>query len=153
VMTRNEYATLVYYWAGHPQPERIPEILATLEHAEWTQYKKSDLPIAGAVAAFESLYPDRAQEWRKGYPTLHRRVSAAVGLSKECPEWTDFHLAQWFILSRESSIDAVLDRVADGGTVGMEAQISLQKLASDSTPFRKALEKAREARKLAMLIQ
>ena len=152
-MTRNEYATLIYYWAGHPQPERIPEILDTLENAEWARPAERTLPIAGVVAAFELLYPDRKHAWRADHPILSARVSAAVGLSKECPEWTDFHLAQWFILRGESSIDAVLDRVADGGTVGMEAQISLQKLASDSTPFRKALEKAREARKLAMLIQ
>ena len=152
-MTQNDCATLIYYWAGHPQPERIPELLETLERADWAAPAERDLPIAGTVMAFESLYPDRKHTWRTAYPALRRRIVAAAGLAADCPEWTDYHLAQWFILRQEKCIDAVLDRVADGGEVGLSATVKLQQLASQSVPFRKALEKAKEARKLAMLIQ
>jgi hypothetical protein len=157
-MTQGEYATFLYYFGAREKSrsevaELITDALQSLENAEWARPDVRSLPIAGAVMAFEELYPDRAAEWRKRFPALRRRIVAAAGLSADCPEWTDYHLAQWFILRRESCIDAVLDRVADGGEVRAAAEIKLQHLASQSVPFRKALEKAREARKLAMLIQ
>lgn len=152
-MTQNEYATLIYYWFGHPQPERIPSVLRSLRDSPWAWPAERHLPIAGAVMAFESLYPDRKGEWRREFSSLYATIQSAMNQSQDCPEWTDFHLAQWFILRSEKSLDAVLDRVADGGDVGSAAQVKLQDLAAQSIPFRKCLEKAREARKLAMLIQ
>jgi hypothetical protein len=152
-VTRDEYATLIYYWAGHPQPERIPEILRALMNSEWAWPAKRQLPIAGVVQAFESMYPDRAAGWHIDFGALYARLHSATDQAQDCPEWTDYHLAQWPLLRSEKCIDAVLDRVADGGEVGASAQIKLQELASQSVPFRKALEKARESRKLAMIIQ
>jgi hypothetical protein len=152
-MTKDQYATLIYYWAGHPQPERIPEVLEALETAEWARHPRRALPIAGVVRAFERAYPDRAPAWRAAHPILWRWVELALGMSSDCAEWTDYHLAQWFITRTNESLDKVLDRVADGGEVGLSATIKLQELASQSVPFRKALEKARELRKLAMVIQ
>ena len=156
-MTRDEYATFLYYFGAREKSrsevaELITDALQSLENAEWARPDVRSLPIAGAVMAFEELYPDRKHAWRAAYPALRRRIVAAAGLSADCPEWTDYHLAQWFILRQEKCIDAVLDRVADGGEVGAAAQVKLQGLASQSVPFRKALEKAREARKLAMII-
>ena len=154
MLTQNEYATLIYYWFGHPQPERIPEVLEALERAEWAAPAEFDLPIAGIVMALESLYPDRKHAWRTAYPVLRRRVKAAAGSSADCPEWADYHVAQWLILRSEKSLDAILDMIADGGECGRAVQLKLQgKTVSQSVPLRKALEKAREARKLAMLIQ
>jgi hypothetical protein len=153
-MTQNEYATLIYYWAGHPQPERIPEALESLERAEWASSAELDLAIAGIVMAFESAYPDRKHAWRAAYPILRRRVKAAAGASADCPEWADYHVSQWLILRRESSLDAILDMIADGDECGRAVQLKIQgKTVQQSVPLRKALEKAREARKLAMLIQ
>lgn len=80
----------------------------------------------------------------------------AVGLAPACPEWTDYHLAQWFILRQDRCIDAVLDRVADYDSElpwDERAATKLQKLSDESVPFKKALVKAREARTLAMLVQ
>ena len=155
-MNRDEYATFLYYFGERKQSkaeqsEAIPEVLAFVENAPFRPER--ELPIAGAVMALWELYPDRKHRWQADYPTLRQRISRAVMQSQEAPEWTDFHLAQWFILRRESSIDAILDRVAEGGDIGASAQIKLQDLAAQSIPFRKSLEKAREARKLAMLIQ
>ena len=139
-MTRDEYATLIYYWAGHPQPERIPEILRTLQNSEWAWPSERQLPIAGVVRAFESMYPVPAGGWHRDFGPLCARIQSAENQSQVCPEWTDYHLAQWHILRSKKCIDAVLDRVADGGEVGTSAQIKLQDLASQSVPFRKALE-------------
>lgn len=155
-MTRDEYATFLYYFGERKQSkseqaEIIPEALAYLQNTPFPPER--ELPIAGAVMAFWELYPDRKHRWQADFPELRRMISRTVMQSQEAPEWTDYHLAQWFILRRESCIDAVLDRVADGGEVGASAQVKLQDLASQSVPFRKALEKARGARKLAMLIQ
>ena len=157
-MTRDEYATFLYYFGARhqskeEQAELIPEVLASLQNAEWARPAERELPIAGAVMALWELYPDRKHRWQADYPELRRMISRAVMQSQEAPEWTDFHLAQWFVLHSEKCIDAVLDRVAAGGEVGASAQIKLQQLASESVPFRKALEKAKEARKLAMIIQ
>ena len=157
-MTRDEYATFLYYFGAREKSrsevaELIQDALQSLETSEWARPEVRSLPIAGAVMAFEELYPDRAAEWRKRFPMLRRRIVAAAGLSADCPEWADYHVSQWFVLRQEKCIDAVLDRVADGGEVGSSAQVKLQELASQSVPFRKALEKARKARKLAMLIQ
>jgi hypothetical protein len=99
--------------------------------------------------AFFELYPDRKHRWQADYPELKRTVSRAVGKSLDCPEWTDFYLAQWLVLRRESSIDVILDRVADGRELALE---KLEEFARESAPFQKALRKAREARKMAMLI-
>jgi hypothetical protein len=158
-VTRDEYATFLYYFGAREKSrsevaELITDALQSLENAEWAMPDVRSLPIAGAVMAFEELYPERAAEWRKRFPALRRRILTASEKSPTCPEWTDYHLAQWFILRRESCIDAVLDRVADiDEEVSISARIKLQALASQSVPFRKALEAAREARKLAMLIQ
>ena len=157
-MTRDEYATFLYYFGAREKSrsevaELITDALQSLENAEWARPDVRSLPIAGAVMAFEELYPDRAAEWRKRFPALRRRILAASEKSPACPEWTDYHLAQWFILRSEKCIDAVLDRVADiDEEVSISARLKLQELASQSVPFRKALEQAREARKLAMII-
>ena len=160
-MTRDDYATFLYYFGARKQSraeqvELIPEVLSTLENAEWAQEARFDLPIAGAVTAFEQLWPDRKHRWRAEHPRLRRRVSGAVGLAPACPEWTDYHLAQWFILRQDRCIDAVLDRVADYDSElpwDERAATKLQKLSDESVPFKKALVKAREARTLAMLVQ
>jgi hypothetical protein len=158
-VTRDEYATFLYYFGARQESrsevaELITDALQSLETSEWARPEVRSLPIAGAVMAFEELYPDRAAGWRKQFPALRRRIVAAAGLSADCPEWTDYHLAQWFLLRHEKCIDAVLDRAADADKeIWMPTRLKLQELASQSVPFRKALEKAREARKLAMLIQ
>lgn len=160
-MTQGEYATFLYYFGAREKSrsevaELITDALQSLENAEWAMPDVRSLPIAGAVMAFEELYPERAAEWRKRFPALRRRILTASGKSPDCPEWTDYHLAQWFILRSEKCIDAVLDRVADYDSdlpYEDRAATKLQVLASQSVPFRKFLEKAREARKLAMLIQ
>jgi hypothetical protein len=153
-MTQDEYATFLYYFGARyqskaEQAELIPDVLASLQNSEWAKPEGRELPIAGAVGAFFELYPDRKHRWQADYPGLRRMISRAVGKSQECPEWTDFHLAQWLVLRRESSIDAILDRVADGRPLALE---KLQAMAAESVPFQKALRKAREARKVAMLI-
>jgi len=155
-VNRDEYATFLYYFGERKQSkaeqaEAIPEVMAFLQNTPMPVER--ELPIAGAVMALWELYPDRKPRWQADFPALRRMISRAVMQSQEAPEWTDYHLAQWFILRRESSIDAVLDRVAEGGDIGTSAQIKLQDLAAQSVPFKKALEKAREARKLAMLVQ
>lgn len=152
-MTRDEYATLIYYWAGHPQPERIPEILRTLRDSPWAWPLAAHLPTAGVVMALETLYPDRAGQWRRDFPTLYVSLLHAMDTGPSDPQWTEFYVAQWLILRRVSVLDAILNRIADGGEVGLTATVRAQKWASDSVPFRKAFEKAKEARKLAMIIQ
>jgi len=160
-VTRDEYATFLYYFGARKQSraeqvELIPQVLDTLENAEWAQEARFDLPIAGAWMAFEQLWPDRRHRWRAEHARLRRRVREAAGLAPTCPEWTDYHLAQWFILRQEKCIDAVLDRVADYDSDlpwDDRAASKLQRLAEESIPFRKALQKAREARMLAMLVQ
>ena len=157
-MTRDEYATFIYYFGARnvskeEQAELIPDLLQSLETKEWAQPDVLSLPIAGFVSAMEALYPDRVAGWRKRYPALRRRVLNAISKSHECPEWTDFHLAQWFILRHEESLDACLDRVAEGGEVGRAAIEKLQALASQSAPFQKALDMAKRARESAMIIQ
>ncbi len=157
-MTQDEYATFLYYFGAREKSrsevaELITDALQSLENAEWAMPDVRSLPIAGAVMAFEELYPDRAAEWRKRFPALRRRILTASEKSPACPAWTDSHLAQWFILRSEKCSDGVLDRVADiDEEVSISARIKLQELASQSVPFRKALEQAREARKLAMII-
>jgi hypothetical protein len=83
------------------------------------------------------------------HPELRRMISRAVGKSLDCPEWTDYYLAQWLVMRRESSIDAILDRVINGRELASD---KLNAFAAESVPFQKALRKAREARKTAMLI-
>ena len=157
-MTRDEYATFLYYFGARYQSKEeqailIPDVLASLQNSEWAKPEKRELPIAGAVMALWELYPDRKHRWQADYPELRRMISRAVMKSQECPEWTDFHLAQWFIRRREDSIDKVLDRVADGGDTAWSARQKLEQLAAQSVPFKKALASAREARKAAMFIQ
>ena len=153
-MTQDEYATFLYYFGARyqskaEQAELIPDVLVFLQNSEWAKPEGRELPIAGAVTAIFELYPDRKHRWQADYPELRRMISRAVGKSQECPEWTDFHLAQWLVLRREGSIDVILDRVADGRPCALS---KLQAFAAESVPFQKALRKAREARKLAMLI-
>lgn len=152
-MTQDQYATLIYYWAGHPQPERIPEVLCTLRDSPWAWPLGAHLPIAGVVMAFETQFPDRARQWRLDFPTLYASIQRAMESGPNDPQWTEFYIAQWFILRRESLLDAILNIIADGGDAAWQARRKCQKWANESVPFRKAFEAAREARKLAMLIQ
>jgi len=153
-VTQDEYATFLYYFGARyqskaEQAELIPDVLVSLQNSEWAKPEGRELPIAGAVTAIFELYPDRKHRWQADYPELSRMVKRAVGKSLDCPEWTDFYLAQWLVLRRDSSIDAILDRVADGRELALE---KLQMFAAESVPFQKALRKAREARNAAMLI-
>lgn len=153
-MTQNEYATLIYYWAGHPQPERIPDVLRTLQNSEWAWPFEFHLAIAGTVLAFESLYPDRKAEWRRDFSGLYAMIQNATDQSRTCPEWADYHVSQWMILRRFESLDAILDMIANGDECGRAVQLKMQgKTVQQSVPLRKALEKARAARRQAMLIQ
>jgi hypothetical protein len=153
-MTQDEYATFLYYFGARyqskaEQAELIPDVLASLQNSEWAHPDERELPIAGAVMALFELYPDRRHRWMADYPELRRMISRAVGKSLDCPEWTDYYLAQWLVMRRESSIDAILDRVINGRELASD---KLNAFAAESVPFQKALRKAREARKVAMLI-
>lgn len=157
-MTQDEYATFLYYFGARhqskeEQAELIPDVMASLQNSEWAKPDERELPIAGAVMALWEVYPDRKHRWKADYPELKRTVERAVLKTKDCPEWTDFHLAQWCILRRESSVDACLDLVAEGGEIGWAATQKLEQFSGASVPFLKALKAAKRAREASMLIQ
>jgi hypothetical protein len=152
-LNQNEYATLVYYWRSEPHPERIPEILTAFRDCSWAHVPPRDLPMAGALLAFETLYPDLKQTWRAEFPAVYRFAARATRTDKDADAWNDYHIAQWFLTRDLACLDAVLDRVASGGEVGYAARRTLESWAERCIPFRRALLKAQAARRAAMVIQ
>lgn len=158
-MTRNEYATFLYYFGTRYQSKEeqailIPDALSALQNSEWAQGEGLDLAIAGAVMAFWERYPDRKHRWQADYPELRHRVERAVMQSKENPDWADYHMSRWFVLRQESSLDAILNMIADGGNCGRVVRLKLQgKTVAECVPFQKSMRKARRAREASMLIQ
>lgn len=155
-MTQNEYATFIYYFGARheskaAQAELVYDALKTWRDAEWAWPEGARLPIAGAVLAFETLYPDRAAAWRREFPSLYARVMPAMENNPEDPQWIEFHIAQWYILRRESSLDSILDLVNNDLSCIMASKI--QTAISQSVPLRKAFLAAKRAREASMLIQ
>jgi len=152
-VTPNDYAYLVYYWYGEPHPERIPEILATFRDCTWAHRPGRDLPMAGALLGFETLYPDKKETWRSEFPAVYRFAERATQTDKQSPAWNDYYIAQWFITRDDKCLDSLLDRVAEGGEVGFETRLSLENWSERCAPFRVNLERAKAARKECMIIQ
>ena len=155
-MTQNEYATFIYYFGAREKSkaevaELISDALQTLRDAEWAWPEGARLPIAGAVLAFETQYPDRAAEWRREFPSLYARVMPAMENNPDNPQWIEFHIAQWYILRRESSLDSILDLVNNDLSCIMASKI--QTAISQSVPLRKSFLAAKRAREASMLIQ
>ena len=158
-MTRNEYATFIYYFGAlheskAEQAELIYDALKTLRDAGWAQAEGARLPIAGAILAFETQYPERAGDWggwRREFPTLYARVMPAMENNPDDPQWIEFHIAQWYILRRESSLDSILDLVNNDLSCIMASKI--QTAISQSVPLRKSFLAAKRAREASMLIQ
>lgn len=153
LVTQNEYATLVYYWRGEPHPERIPEILTCFRDCSWAHVPPRDLPMAGALLGFETLYPDLKQAWRAAWPEVYAWAARATRTDKQAPAWNDYHVARWFVTRDLACIDSLLDRVADGGDVGFEARRCLAAWSNRCIPFRRAVDRAQAARRESMLIQ
>jgi hypothetical protein len=162
-LSQDEYATLIYYWAGEDHsddPGLVDGVIATLANCGWARTPDRKLPRMGTVLAFEELYPDKKAGWRSSFPEMYRSFSVVtVTTPQQEREWNDFHIAQWFVLRRARRdegveiIDKLLDRVAEGGSVGYDAQEAMQIVASQCKPFEMALERAKRERLARMVIQ
>jgi hypothetical protein len=150
-VTADEYATLVYYWGSAPEPGRVAEICLALETAHWAQGPEKRLPVAGVVLAFATLYPGLDLPIVSKTLVDRCRASLAV-VSQEDPTWCDFHIAQWFVMRDTVSIDSLLDRVADGGTVGYEARSRINTVSMNCIPFGHALEAGQVRRHERMIV-
>ena len=156
-MTQNEYATFIYYFGAREKSkaevaELIHDALQTLRDAEWASPEGARLPIAGAVLAFETLYPERAVTWRREFPAIYARVLPVMDNSKDDPQWIEFHIVQWYILRRESSLDSILDLIADNGESAWKMRQKVEESISQSVPLRNAFIAAKRAREASMLI-
>jgi hypothetical protein len=140
-VTQSEYATLIFYWAFEPHPERIDEILSTLAGAYWSRDPKRELPMAGTVLALEQLDPARASIWRRNYPNLYQRIERAMALPKETPFWTDFLIAQWFILRRDDLMLQLLERAGAWGERDDYTVDQINATCKYHGPFRHAAER------------
>lgn len=150
-MTQNEYATLIYYWHGDPHPERMTELLAHLELAELGSLTQS-FGQAGQVLGFETLYPDQIATWRESYPELYKRLDRILEAPKSKSEWAALYLGTWFVTHQIKCLDLILDRVADGGEQGHYASRVLSIWCEKCAPLRHALQKAKNARAAAIII-
>jgi hypothetical protein len=161
-LSQDEYATLIYYWAGEDHaddPGLVDGIIATLANCDWAGTTQNTLPRAGTVIAFCELFPDKEPGWRAAYPELFRSIKRSMESPQRDSRWNDFHIAQWFILRRARRdegveiIDKLLDRVTEGGSVGYDAREAMQIVVSQCKPFELALERAKKERVARMVIQ
>jgi hypothetical protein len=156
-LTQDEYATLIYYWAGEEHSsEAIDGVIATLANASWARVPSRGLPVAGTVLALCELYPDKAGYWRGAYSELFVRVGFYMTELLDDPGWNDFYIAQWFVLRRARKeegieiIDKLLDRVAQGGCVRYDTLEAMKICATQCKPFEIAWQCATQKRNEAM---
>jgi hypothetical protein len=140
-MTQGEYSTLIFYWAGEPHPERMDEILSTLAESGWARAPERVLPMAGTVLALEELDPVRKSIWRRNYPELYRTIERALATPKDNPFWTDFLIAQWFILRRDELMLQILDRAGAWGERDDYTVEMINTTCRYHGPFRHAAER------------
>src|SRR5689334_3106907 len=100
-LDQNEYATLIYYWAGEEhEPGLIDGVIATLANCSWAWTAESELRTAAAVDAFRQLFPSKLAGWREAYPGLFDMCARAWRIPASDARWNTFYLVQWFILRR-----------------------------------------------------
>ncbi len=159
-LSADEYATLIYYWAGEEhEPGLIDGVIAALANQSWAWAPDRALQTAGALKAFSELFPEKVLGWAAGNPGLFAMCNLAYSNTPAGdPAWNRYHLVQWFILRRAHKdegidiLDKLLDRVAEGGTVGCEARETIMIAARDCKPFEVAMDRAQRARAAMMVI-
>lgn len=140
-MTKDEYATLIFYWHWEPHPERIQEMLSTLATAPWAREPKRALPLAGAVLALEQLEPFQCGFWRRDHPSLYAEIKRTVNMPLDRVEWSDFLLVQWLILRRDDLILQILERAGPHGERCKYTVEMINRACQEHTGFRKAAER------------
>ena len=148
-MTQSEYATLIFYWASEPHPERADEMLACLAASGMADSAETGLRAAGAVLALEELQPARAPIWRLNHTELYRRIEAATMLEKEFHGWADFLVVQWMILRKDDLIRQLLDRAGAWGERDKYTAALISATCEKHGPFRFACERL----KIPVLVQ
>jgi hypothetical protein len=140
-MNASEYATLVFYWFWEPHPERMDEILSMFENSCGSQTEKRILPMVGAVLAFEELEPFKKPIWRANHPDLYRAIEKAMQRPKDDKFWSDFLLAQWFILRRDDLILQILERAGRWGEKDSYTVAMINQACQNHGGFRAAAER------------
>jgi hypothetical protein len=140
-MTQGEYATLIFYWAYEPHPERADEMLAFLAASGLADSPESVLRVAGAIDALEELQPARCLIWRVDYPDLYRKIQAALQMPLEFHGWADFLVVQWMILRRDDLIRQLLERAGAWGERDKYTAALISSTAEKHGPFRFACER------------
>ncbi len=140
-MTTSEYATLVFYWAAEPHPERMTEMLACIAASEQAERTETVLRAAGAIMAFEELDPERCLIWRIDYPDLYRKIREGLQLPLDFFGWADFLVVQWMILRRDDIMRQLLDRAGAWGEKDKYTAALITKTAKNHGPFRFAAER------------
>ena len=148
-MTQSEYATLIFYWASEPHPERADEMLACLAASGMADSPETVLRALGAVDALEELQPVRCLIWRMDYPELYRKILAACKLPDDFHGWADFMVVQWMILRRDDLIRQLLDRAGAWGERDKYTAALISKTCENHGPFRYACERL----KIPVLVQ
>ena len=75
-MTQSEYATLIFYWASEPHPERADEMLACLAASGMADSPETVDPLERIAAALEGI-PDVGRslaDYIKQFETEERKL-------------------------------------------------------------------------------
>ena len=97
--------------------------------------------MAAAVLAFEELEPFKKPIWRANHPELYRAIERALKLPQENPFWSDFLLAQWFILRRDEFILQILERAGRWGEKDSYTVAMINQACQNHGGFRSAAER------------
>ena len=160
-LSADEYATLVYYWAGEAHEADVVEgVILALANQPWAWAQERALQTAAAVEALEELYPGKRQGWRQAHTALYVLVNQVMADTPlEDSAWDRYYLIRWFFLRRARRdegieiLDKLLDRVADGGQVGWQTRQVIAGAAKDCKPFQIAIQNAIAERAKKMIVQ
>jgi hypothetical protein len=149
-MTDSEYATLIFYWAYEPKPERMDEMLSFLANSVSVEWIPARLAaMCGVVLALETLSPGRAPIWRLNHAALYATIERCMESLRETRFWTDFLVAQWFILRQDSIMKQLLERAGAWGEKDQYTVDRINGACAENGPFRYAAERNR----LPVLVQ
>ncbi len=158
MMTTEQLEQFVMHYGDCPfdRPKgRIYECLQSLQGSGWEE-SAHFMTVAGAVSAFQQLYPVDAPVWKKAFPAVFDGALRIVKRSvrnPDLPAWVDLHMARWGVLRQSVEVDQILKLAGRGGRTGERAQIALGFASREFKEFRESVQDLRKAADLGVLIQ
>lgn len=141
-MTAQDFSFFIHTYRIAPKPEEIGHVFTYITHEKLMRVPKTQIAMAGIVAAFCDRHPDKWEMWRKGPHAQLLETAFSIlraRSAQESVQWVDALAYRWIILATDREawhmIRIANDCPCESQRIGAQSALSKITQSFDGVPI------------------